>query len=293
MKKLFNLGVSDPLTLGMAHPIADRLETLGRARPATWRSRTLALSAMSVLAIASAPLTIASETAEETNKEIKLKVISNVTGETPQSYEIITENGETRAYRILKGGDREPAKLEKAEDGSSRLIYSDGQIIDLPNINLKNLEGLEALAGLKSLEGLESLERLKSLEGLTVSLEGLEALEGLSELEGFDFTGSDFGFSDRNRRVKIIRKDDGNFSVPDSIVSADDFDFAVDLNVVLDSNEKSLASVKRQLDRTKLQLESLAGDENVAFDLENALRDLENAQKSLEAAENRLLDVTE
>lgn len=63
--------------------------------------------------------------------------------------------------------------------------------------------------------------------------------------------------------------------------------------MILDSNEKSLASVKRQLDRTKLQLESLAGDENVAFDLENALRDLENAQKSLEAAENRLLDITE
>ena len=49
MKNLLNLGVSGPLTLGMAHPIADRLETLGRARPTTWRSRILALSAMGCL----------------------------------------------------------------------------------------------------------------------------------------------------------------------------------------------------------------------------------------------------
>lgn len=59
MKNLLNFGVSNPLTLGMAHPVADRLETLGRARPTTWLSRSFALSAMGVIAIASAPLTIA------------------------------------------------------------------------------------------------------------------------------------------------------------------------------------------------------------------------------------------
>ena len=59
MKKLLNFGVADPLTFCMGHPVAERLETLGRARPTTWRSRSLALSAMSVIAIVSAPLTIA------------------------------------------------------------------------------------------------------------------------------------------------------------------------------------------------------------------------------------------
>jgi len=61
MKNLLNLGVSDPLTLGMTHPVTDRLETLGRARPTTWRSRCLALSAMSVIALASSPLSVAAD----------------------------------------------------------------------------------------------------------------------------------------------------------------------------------------------------------------------------------------
>ena len=43
MRKLLNLGMSDPLTLGMGHPIADRLETLGRARPTSYRSRLAVL----------------------------------------------------------------------------------------------------------------------------------------------------------------------------------------------------------------------------------------------------------
>ena len=59
MKRLLNLGVSNPLTLGMAHPVADRIETLGRARPTTWRSRCLALSAMGGIAFTKAPLTMA------------------------------------------------------------------------------------------------------------------------------------------------------------------------------------------------------------------------------------------
>lgn len=62
MKRLLNLGVSNPLVMGMAHPVADRIETLGRTRPMTRRSRCLALSAMGSIAIATAPITMAETT---------------------------------------------------------------------------------------------------------------------------------------------------------------------------------------------------------------------------------------
>lgn len=78
MKRLLNFGVADPLTLGMGHPIAERLQTLGRARPTTWRSRSLALSAMSVIAIASAPLSIA-KTDSEVGMGTTLTVIPDFT----------------------------------------------------------------------------------------------------------------------------------------------------------------------------------------------------------------------
>ena len=78
MKNLLNLGVSDPLTLGMAHPVADRLERLGRARPATWRNRCLALSAMSVIAISTAPLSIAADDLAVENSGYKLTVVPDM-----------------------------------------------------------------------------------------------------------------------------------------------------------------------------------------------------------------------
>ena len=59
MKRLIDLGVSNPLTLGMGHPLAGRLETLGRARPTTWPRRLLALSAIGIIGLSSAPMTLA------------------------------------------------------------------------------------------------------------------------------------------------------------------------------------------------------------------------------------------
>jgi len=82
MKRFLNFGVSDPLTLAMAHPVKDRLQSLGRARPTTWRTRCLALSAMSVIALASAPITTA-ESAPKKYGEMghKITVIPDMTDE--------------------------------------------------------------------------------------------------------------------------------------------------------------------------------------------------------------------
>ena len=328
MKRLLNFGVSDPLTLGMAHPVADRLETLGRARPATWRSRCLALSAMSVIAISTAPLSIAADHPDhdtEAHSKMHYKFVSNFDGKKGQSYEIVTEDGVKKAYRILKGGKRKEVDLIERDDGSYQLTNDDGQTIDIPNIDVEALEGLKGLAGLKNLEGLKSLRALKSLE----SLEGLAGLQSLKDLEDFEslefsngdiqiFTsdGADLSFSDGSKvfdkfpkkirdmiaskdgskTIKIIR--DGDTSKwlsggheKGSVFELDDT--VVDTRFEFFQSSDPLETAQRQLERTKRQLELLSDNESVSFDLKNALRDIESAQKSLEEAESRLLDATE
>jgi len=206
MKMLLNLGVSNPLTLGMAHPIADRLETLGRARPTTWRSRCLTLSAMGVLAIASAPLSIAEDTQDNVKTESAYKFIFDQTGKESQRFEV-------------------------------RLSLSNGQPFDLPNIDFSEIENLKGLKGLAA---------LKDLKGLT-------GLAALSDLQGIDFEDAE---------IHILNSSGTDLSA----FNSDEF----------------LAKFP------KAQLEALAEDETLSFDLQNALRDLESAQKSLEAAEERL-----
>jgi len=111
---------------------------------------------MGVLAIASAPISIAADEAEKKN----LRIVMSETGET-QAYEVRTENGVNSAYRILDGGKREAAKIETNEDGVTRLVFSDGQTVDLSKIDLSKL------GNLKSLEGLEGLEGLSGLKGFS------------------------------------------------------------------------------------------------------------------------------
>lgn len=316
MRRLLNFGVADPLTLGMAHPVADRLETLGRARPATWRSHALALSAMSVIALASAPLSIAANEAHpETEKkyETRYKFSSSLNGKKGQSYEIVTENGVKKAYQILEEGKRKQVDLVKKEDGSYRMTFDDGQTINLPNIDRDNLERLRELKALESLEGLEGLEALKGLK----SLEGLDALEGVefsdADIKVFSLEESDFTFLDGSkfldkfpndvrdrfkskdlpRRIEVIRNGTGAkfLSLKDAdgkIVELDDT--VVGTRVEFFQTSDPLGAARRQLERTKRQLENLSENESLTFDLENALRDIESAQKSLKEAESRLLD---
>jgi len=277
MKKLLNLGVSDP--------------------------RVLALSAMSVLAIASAPLSIASDTSEDVKTESVYKFIFDQTGKDSQSYEVVTEDGIKKAYRILKNGEREPAGLKENDDGTYRLTYSDGRTVDLPNIDfpkLESLKGLKGLADLKGLKGLTGLGALSVLEGIDFQDAEIHILNS----SGVDFSAfnsdeflakfpkhirDNIEFGDEFRRVKILKSDDSKFNfesldgktfnLPDTVI---------DRTVVFEAHDGSLAAANRQLERTKAQLEALADDEALTFDIQNALRDLESAQKSIEAAGERL-----
>ena len=325
MKNLLNLGVSNPLTLGMAHPVADRLETLGCAKPATWLSRCLALSAMSVIALASAPLSIAADHPEHdlgTHAKTQFRFIQNTDGKKGQSYEIVTEDGVKKAYRILEGGKRKEVNLIKRDDGTFQLTYDDGQVIDLPNIDLDGLEGLKGLAALEKLEGLKGLSALKSLEGLEglaalKGLEGLDALDGIEissgDIQVFTLDGSELSFSDDSKlldkfpeklrgmlsskdgskTIRIVRNGESTNWINRDDANGETFQFpdtVVERRFEFFQSSDPLASAQRQLERTKQQLETLSENEDVSFDLKNALRDIESAQKSLEEAESRLSD---
>lgn len=126
MKNLLNLGVSDPLTLGMTHPVADRLETLGRARPATWRSRIITLSAMSVIAVFSAPLSLA-----ENNVDADMSHVLTVT---PDMTEVQIEDLQARIESVSTGqADKSVLTDFMIQNGDRLIVRYDpkDEIIDL------------------------------------------------------------------------------------------------------------------------------------------------------------------
>ena len=294
----------------MSHPVADRLETLGREKKLTNRGRATVLGIMGGLAVLSAPFTLAAdETAPK--KDIKYQFISTQADTKNQSLEIVNEDGQDRAYQILPNGERVPAQLEELEDGTKRIHLSDGQIIDLPNItNFEKLKGLGDLARLEGFEDLKKLEALADFEGLAhfTALKEIE-IDG-QDLDTFVFNSVKSGeelseeilarfpeslqelFNDANgtKEIKILKN--GKFEAFDfsefdgEIITLPDT--VVDLNFAFVTDSDPLAQAMRQIEKTERQLSKLAEDETVAYDLENAMRDLESARKSLEAAEARL-----
>ena len=273
-------------------------------------SRATVLGILGGLAVLSAPFTLAADDTTP-KKEIKYKFVSSQDSLSNQSYEVVNENGEERAYIISENGERVPAQLEQLEDGTKRIHLSDGQIIDLPNIT--GFEDLKVLGDLTSLEGFEDLKKLEAL----ADFEGLAHFTALKEIEidGQDLdtyvfnsikSGEELSeeilakfpeslqelFNDANgtKEIKILKNgkieafdfselDGETITLPDTVV---------DLNFAFVTDSDPLAQALRQIERTERQLSKLAEDETVAYDLENAMRDLESARKSLEAAEARL-----
>lgn len=210
MKRLLNLGVSNPLTLGMAHPIADRLKSLGCAKPATKRGRAAALGIITLTALISAPFTVA---ADHPDKVMAFDLHIDGQAEKNVSYEVIEDRGEIRAYRILANGQLQEIDVITLEDGSLRIRHGKGEIVDVPNVgfgaqenlkfilSLENLEGLPPRRYLSSSEVLEGLDDLKALEALD-GLDGLDALDGLNQvmISSDDFDG---GFIDGDISVFV------------------------------------------------------------------------------------------
>ena len=115
MTKWYNLGVSDPLTLGMASSkgqLADRLEILARKKRTTKLSRALAGSVLLGVAAISAPLTIADSGPDKKVETKSVFMFSDGAmwsddGQTKLrsggAYEIVKENGELKAMLKEKG----------------------------------------------------------------------------------------------------------------------------------------------------------------------------------------------
>ena len=138
MKNWLDLGMSDPLTLGMAHPLADRLECLASPKVNKGLSRTLTAALILGVGTLTAPLTIAEAHPEkdlpDTVVSMKKKnsvieiVRTDDDGETiKKRYEINLDGDSFEAYEVDVAGrktkidpaDIEGFDLEKAKKSKS------------------------------------------------------------------------------------------------------------------------------------------------------------------------------
>lgn len=222
MMKWLDLGMSDPLTLGMAHPLADRLECLSTPKLSKSWSRSLTCALLLVVGGATAPLTVASEHPET---ELEESVVKGNTHKIHRHTSTVTHNGDShseatievhreddgqmhkfeihldgdtfRAFKVLENGGKKQIPMrdiqgfnaQKAKDSKSWSfdVNDDNQLVfrtgkDVTKYHAKHGSHKNILR-FKGLEGLENLKGLEKLEALK-ALEGLKGLENLSKLEG-------------------------------------------------------------------------------------------------------------
>lgn len=222
MTKWFDLGVSHPLALGMAHPLADRLETLASPKVnKTWAKGATAAFVLGVATI-SAPLTIAENHPENTledtvvttsnNKSvIKIHKTDDDGNEIKKHYEIEINGDEFEAYEFDEDGNKrkvEASEIEgfnledatkskswafsvgednqlKFNSGKNIALGSKGQVRMLRFPELAKIENLKRLEGLKVLSNLEELKALSDVEGLEAS-EKLKIEKMLERVENLD-----------------------------------------------------------------------------------------------------------
>lgn len=222
MTKWFDLGVSHPLALGMAHPLADRLETLASPKVnKTWAKGATAAFVIGVATI-SAPLTIAESHPENTlqdtvvttsnNKSvIKIHKTDDDGNEIKKHYEIEINGDDFEAYEFDEDGKKrkveaseiEGFNLEDAKKSKSwafsvgednQLKFNSGKHIssgakgEVRLLRFPDKGGMKKvfrLEGLKELSNLEELEKLSELESLD-EVEKLKVLEAIKKIEGLE-----------------------------------------------------------------------------------------------------------
>ncbi len=225
MSKWLDLGMSDPLTLGMAHPLADRLETLATPKLNKGLSRGLTAALILGVGTLTAPLTIAEAHPEhdlpDTVVSMKKKnsvieiVRTDDDGETVKKrYEISLDGDTFEAYEVDVAGRKtkvDPADIEgfdiekaKASKSWSFNVGEDNKLKFLSGEDIKKKRGvyswlhsdsdddevrqsIRVYTGDKELK--EALKGLEKLEGLE-RLEALKSLEGLGELSGLSALGN-------------------------------------------------------------------------------------------------------
>ena len=222
MTKWFDLGVSHPLALGMAHPLADRLETLASPKAnKTWAKGATAALVFGV-ATMSAPLTIAENHPENTlddtvvttnnNKSvIKIHKSDDDGNEIKKHYEIELDGDDFEAYEFDEDGNKrkvDPSEIEgfNLEDAKkskswafsvgddNQLKFESGKNIDLDSngiVQMLGLPGKGEFMRLYKVEGMEELSSLRALKQLSESesigeTERLKVLKALEKIEGLE-----------------------------------------------------------------------------------------------------------
>ena len=262
-----------PLGLTIYHPLKERLMILSTKQHQTGLlTRSLAAALIAGAVIASAPFTRAQDSSESMAGEAKVKQtekkvikwVEDINGvETKKHYEILTEDGETKAFEIDELGNRmevDPDTIKGLKmHGDHAMTFKSGTI---------DIEGLEALDG-------QNVKVFMSKDGELP--EGLE--KHIKVIVDSEFEGQD---GDRKVIVKKMKSDqDGNV-----------FTFTTDEDITVDvtgeshayafgggSHAKSLVGAAESLAKKAEKSEELTRDQRRK--LEKAIKALEDAQKAL------------
>lgn len=245
LKTLINFGVSDPLMLGLDHPLKDRLMTLKSSPKSPKFLRGISAVALIIGGLAlTTPTTYADSHPEpEVKTKSKSKSVWTVTNDNDgnKRYVITQDDGETEGYVVdSRTGQKTPLSASEIEKRLSDMpdvpkpptppkppkfprgvtmskVFADiGEEGDEENvIVLENWGEIAEFAGLENLKSLESLKHFKSLKDLK-NLRGMideDAIEAWAE----DFSaemevwGEAFG-EDMGRMGETLAKrfEDGN-----------------------------------------------------------------------------------
>lgn len=221
MMKWLDFGMSDPLTLGMAHPLTDRLECLSTPKVSRGWSRIMTAAILLTLGSATAPFTIASA---HPTPELDETVVKGDRDKIHRHTSTVTHNGVSQSLATIEVHRQDKGKMHKFEvslDGDSFKAFKVCEDGTRTHIPLKDIKGYNAQKATSSkswsfdvnddnqlvfhtgkdvgrqmaqreaeqrsheafikLKNLESFEELKGLEGLE-KLKALESLKGLETL---------------------------------------------------------------------------------------------------------------
>lgn len=269
-----------PLGLTIHEPIKERLMTLKTYKSRTGMLPKLAAATTIIAASAiAAPLTMATDHPEEQTLEvdtktkgkrvIKLSRKDDNGNETSKHYEVITEDGESKAWEIDAFGNKTEVQIGSIEQ-------------------LQGLEGLKHLEHLKGLEGLAKLKILSFGDGETMTFSGNGGkglvLENFTKEGRFAF-GEDTEFPKNlmgeDNKLIIKRLMDGNSSKVFSFSSDDD------MEITSDSRRFSFGE-GGQTKSLVMAAESMLSNADTNDLSSNAKRKLEKAQRALKEAKEAL-----
>ena len=267
-----------PLGLTIYHPLKERLMILNTENTkASALSRVLATALIASAIVISAPFTRA-EGPDEADTEVTanwvekkvIKMVEDVDGvETKKHYEIITENGETKAFEIDELGNR----FEVDVDSIDGLELHGGHAVMLKNgtIDIKGLDGLDALDGEHA-----NIIIKRHVDG--------DFPEGMKKRMAIKVDGN-FGDMSEEEKQAFIEKLKSEHGGNVFAFSSDE-DVTIDVEsgghawVMGDSQNTHLVTAAKRLTEKAGKSEDLTRDQRRK--LEKAIKALEAAQEALE-----------